>query len=418
LTNRTILPYLALYAALVLLLCAIGSPAPARAEIRNRLTAGFDSFIDRFTILEEDTAESVQEFYTGLGNDFLFSRGGTSIGLRNYFKYGNQTIDEHLYGELSLLPGSHTRMDLRTSLHYKHFQDGSDYSFGNDYIQSNTLLKLRTRLGKPVRLTLRSRLEGIDYERKTDFDYDYYYYDGGLEIEGGSILGRLVRVGGFVGFRETPDTTAMSYKRTVGDIEAQFTIGDNVFLHFTSMGDRRDYRESVRSSYWSVLSYAELMITSLTGRMITIKAESEYITYDDKTMIFYDTHFVRGSLGAKLPLREHIAITAEPRIARMICPDYAEERYFEYTITLGVEVFGREEFWLTASYEPGYRDYLSDTNNLYSDFYLNRLSLMGTIPLKKDFYVNIFAMHDPERHMRREDDFSITLISMDITKRF
>jgi hypothetical protein len=210
----------------------------------------------------------------------------------------------------------------------------------------------------------------------------------------------------------------MSYRRTVCEIEAQFAIGDNAFLHFASMGDRRHYRETVRSSYWSVLSYAELMITSLTGRMITVRAESDYITYDDQTLTFYDTHFFRGSLGAKLPIRERVHVAAEPRIARMICPDFAEERYYEYTIMLGIEVFGRDEFWLTAGYEPGYRDYLAVVNELYSDFYINRLSVMGSVPLKMDFYINIFAMHDPERHMRREDDFSITLVSMDITKRF
>ncbi len=401
-----------------LLLSLIACPSIARGEIKNRLTFGFDSFIDRFTILEVDTAESVQEYYVGLGNDLHFKRNRASGGLGNLFRVGTQTMDEHIGGELSLLPVPSTRIDVRSFFHYKHFQESSDYTFGNDYLQLNTLLKIRRKLGNASKLTLRSRFEGIDYERQNDFDYDYYYYDGGLEFEAGSILRRMIRVGGFAGHREAPDTTEMNYERAAGEVELRFMVGDGGLIHIYSMGDRRDYRRAVRSSYWLVLSQAEFMVTSLSGRSFSVKLESEYTTYDEHDPIFFDNHFIRGGAGAKIPVEERISLTAEPRIARMFCRDYAEERYAEYTLQLGVELFGGNDLWLIASYEPGYRDYLLDDNDLYSDFYLNRLSLMGSIPLSIGFYINVFAMHDPERHMRREDDFSVTLISLDLTKRF
>ena len=393
-------------------------PVAARGESRNRLTFGFDSFIDRFTILEVDTAESVQEYYTGLSNDLLFKRKRVSGGLRNFFKIGKQTIDEHIDGELSLLLMPSTRIDIRSFFHYKHFQESSDYTFGNDYIQSNSMLKIRRKLGETSKLTLRSRFEGIDYERQNEFDYDYYYYDGGIEFEAGSLLRKMIKVGGFLGHREAPDTTEMNYERAAGEVEVQFMLGDSGLLHIYSMGDRRDYKGTVRSSYWLILSQAELMLTSLSGRSLSVKFESEYTAYDDPTLIFFDNHFIRSGAGVKIPLRERLSVTAEPRVARMFCRDYAEERYIEYTFNLGIELFGRNDFWLIASYEPGYRDYIIDTNDIYSDFYLNRLSLMGSVPLRMGFFVNIFAMHDPEHHMRREDDFSITLISLDLTKRF
>jgi len=396
----------------------IACPITVRGEVKNRLTFGFDSFIDRFTILEVDTAESVQEYYAGLGNDLLFRRNRASGGLRNFFRVGTQTVDEHINGELFLQPLQSTRIDVRSFFHYKHFQESSDYTFGNDYIQSNTLLKIKRKLGETSKLTLRGRFEGVDYERQNEFDYDYYYYDGGLEFEAGSLLRRMVRVGGFLGHREAPDTTEMNYERRVGEIEAQFLLGDKGLLHLYSMGDRRDYSGTVRSSYWLMLSQAELMITSLSGRSLSMKFESEYTAYDDPTLIFFDSHFIRGGAGVKIPLKEYLSITTEPRIARMFCREYAEERYREYTVILGVELFGRNDFWLIATYEPGYRDYIIKTNDIYSDFYLNRLSIMGSIPLRMGFYVNIFAMHDPERHMRREDDFSVTLFSIDLTKRF
>ena len=66
------------------------------AEVRNHATLGYDSFIDRFTILEADTFESVQDLYLGLGNAFSYRDGATKTGLGNYFRFGSQTIDENL----------------------------------------------------------------------------------------------------------------------------------------------------------------------------------------------------------------------------------------------------------------------------------------------------------------------------------
>ena len=416
--DRAHLPKRAL--AAIVAFCAVIAlfPMNSSAELRNRLILGYDSFIDRFTILEDDTAESVQEFYTGIGNDLLFGRDQVDLELRNYFRYGTQTVDDRFDGEISLFPHKRTRLDLRTSIGYKHFREGSDYHFGNDYLQSNTFLRLRRKLGKSSRLTARGRFETVSYEKKTDFDYDYYYYDGGIEFETGSILKRMFRVAAFTGERTAPDTTAMSHRRTIGEVEAYFTIGEAAIFRLVSMGDRRGYSEKVRSSYWLVLSSGELMITSITGRNLTVRLESEYTTYDDPTFVYFNTHFIRGSAGARIPFGIRYSIQFEPRVARMICPDFHEERYFEYTVLLGFEVFNVNNFWLMAGYEPGYRDYLTDDNDLYSDFYLNRLSLMGSIPFPKGFYIRLFAMHDPERHMRREDDFSITLFSIDLTKRF
>ncbi len=412
LLKRAVSAVVALFALIALF------PLESRAELRNRLVFGYDSFIDRFTILEDDTAGSVQEFFTGLGNDFLFNRDQVDLELRNYFRYGTQTINDRFDGEISLFPRRKTRLDLRTSISYKHFREGSDYQFGNDYIQSNTFLRLRRRLGKSSQLTARGRFETVNYEKMTDFDYDYYYYDGGLEFETGSILKRMVRVAVFTGERTTPDTTAMSHRRTMGEIEGYFSIGENTILRLVSMGDRRVYSEKVKSSYWLVLSSGELMITGITGKNLTLRLESEYTTYDDPSFVYFDTHFVRGSTGIRLPFRIQYSLIFEPRVARMICPNFEEERYFEYTLLLGFEVFNVNDFWLMAGYEPGYRDYLADENDLDSDFYLNRLSLMSSIPLSKGFNIRLFAMHDPEKHMRREDDFSITLFSIDLTKKF
>ena len=91
--------------------------APGEAELRNQVTLGYDSFIDRFTILEADTLESTQELYLRFGNALQYRNGKTTAGLNNLFKFGNQTVDEHLDAEGSVAPLSSAGLDLRSSLH-------------------------------------------------------------------------------------------------------------------------------------------------------------------------------------------------------------------------------------------------------------------------------------------------------------
>lgn len=387
------------------------------ADLYNSINLGYDSFIDRFTILEDDTVEVIDEFYAGMLNRFSFNTDGTKAGLRNLFKLGNQTIDDNLDGEISFGQRKKTRFDLRSTLRLKFFREGSDYTFGNDYIQSNTFLKLRRSLSDRHRLNVRSRFEVLGYEKKTDFDYDYWYLDAGLEYEGGSVLGKAVRLGGFVGYRATPDT-ALSYQRTLADLEVRISSGGGSFFQMNVIGDRRDYREDVRSSYWNVLSYASLMVTSLSGRTYYFNVESELKRYDEPTEIFFNTHFVRLGIRGSFPVGRYVSLHLEPRYARMLCGDFPEERYWEASTILGIDIMGNEQFWLSSAYEPGYRDYTIEENALYSDFYFNRITLMGTVGLPADFSFNILFSHDPERHTRRADDFSLTLVSITLMKRF
>ncbi len=394
-------------------------PGPAEpAEVKHRFTLGYDSFIDRFTILEDDTVEAVHEFHAGLGNSIAFERGKTKSSLRNLFRYGNQTVDDNLDGELSLSHWKSTRISLRGNVRWKHFNKGSDYTFGNDYIQSNTFLKIRRLISESISLGWKSRFEATDYDEKTDFDYDYRYIDGGMEFTAGSYFEKMIRFGAAVGFKEAPDTTALSYRRSIVDLELQLAGSSGTMFNLTVSTDRRDYRESIRSSYWMIFSLIDLTFNETNGRTYSIKAESELTMYDDPTTIYFDTHFLRAGLRAKYPVRGHTSIYAEPRFAGMFSSDFEEEEYMEGSMMLGIDYFGANGIWISASYEPGYRDYVIAGNELYSDFFFNRLSLMGSFSMPRELSLNLYVSHDPERHERRDDDFSITLISVSLTKQF
>ncbi|MBN1164988.1 MAG: hypothetical protein JXB45_10455 [Candidatus Krumholzibacteriota bacterium] len=411
------------FPALSLLLLLAGFfliPPPARAatDINQELSLGYDSFIDRFTILEDDTTEAIQELYLHLANRFYLQRNDRKFRLENKFRYGNQTVDEELFGECGLGSPHRTQLEIRGNVHWKHFRTGSDYEFGNDYLQTNTYLKLKKTLPSGLRVVSRSRFESLHYRERTQFDYDYYYLESGLDLEKGSFLERFIKLGATLGFREAPDTTALSYRRIITGLETNLFLRDNFMLEISVTGDRRDYRENVRSSFWNIFSSAALRVHKLSGSIYTCHLESEMSRYDDPSSIYFNTHFFRGGFKISFPVHSSVSLFVDPKFARMYCGAYREEEYWEGTIGLGLDIMNGDRFWLTGSYEPGYRNYLWDENTIYSDFYLNRISLMGSVTAPGKNMINLFITHDPERHMRRDDDFSITMISVSLSRQF
>jgi len=402
--------------ALTILVLFIAPPADA-AELRNRLLAGYDSFIDRFTLIEEDTTETVHDLYAGMDNFFLLEGAGTKLSLRNLFKYGNQTIDDDFSGVFNAGSDGNWLMQLRADLRFKIFREGSDYEFGNDYAQSNLHLKLGRKIGESWYLLSKTRAELTRFDEKTQFDYDYDYLDTGLGTEAGNYFGRFLRVFASVGHREAPDTTDLSFDRFLGEADARFSDGP-LSLELSAYGDRREYSGETRSDYWFVFSMGALTWTEAGGTSVTGRIETELLYYDTETRTWFNNQFIRGSARVRVPLTEISYVYGEPRIAVMRCESFEEERYREFSVVLGADVMGSEHYWLTFSWEPGYRDYTLENNLVYSDFSFNRLSLMASGTFRERYGANLFVSHDPEKHSRRTDDFTITMVSASVSIRF
>jgi len=413
-SSRSFTP--ALLAGLLCLCCAV-SPETRAAELRNGLVFGYDSFIDRFTILEDDTSEVTHEYYIGLDNHLRHYSNSLKYSLRNVFRYGNQSIDEYAEGAFSAGTREGGLVQARADMRLKHFREGSDYEFGNDYLQSNAFLSLGRELRDGLYVASKSRAELVYYDERTDFDYDYRYLDTGLGFELGSFLGRFASLSAAIGHRACPDSTDLSYNRFLAVAEGRLSEGRASF-ELSASADRRDYEGLTRSSSWNVLTAAGFTWTQTGGASAMLRFESELYRYDTETSTFFDTHFLRGGLRGRLPVSQTAALFAEPRVGRLLCQSYEEERYIEGTVALGFDLFSGGAYWLSATYEPGYRNYLLDENDIYSDFRVNRLSLMGSATVAERVMLTLFVSHDPEYHSRRSDDFSMTLVSASVTLLF
>lgn len=392
--------------------------ASAETSIRSSLSFGYDSFIDRYTILEDDTTDTAQEIYGSLDNSLDWRRGSLRTGLYNSLRFGDQAINDNLLASFAAGSRRATRFEIRSNLFVKRFQSGSDYQFGNDYTQTNSTARISRQFSESLRAGIKGRFELVDYRDRTDFDYDYRYFDAGIEVEGGSYFSKFLRIAAAAGHRDVPDTTSLNYNRLIADLELRLPPSSNMMFEMSMTGDRRDYRESVKSSAWNLYTETSLTVSRPSGNRFSLRIETESYLYDSPSKTFFNTWFARSGLRSTIPIRESLSVFAEPRYARMFCSDFSEERYWEGSIVLGCDLLGGEKYWLNFTYEPGRRNYLVEENEIYSDFYLNRLSLMGSVSAGNGVSITLFVMHDPEKHARRDDDFSITLISASVGKSF
>ncbi len=418
--NKDLHPGLSACFSILCLLLTAAATGPVRAQTtaNGSLSIGYDSFIDRFTILEDDTTDTVQEIYLSLDNSLNLKKKSLRLAFHNAFRMGNQTLGDNLFSSLTAGSGSSTVLELRNQTMYRHYLAGSDYEFGNDYTQSNTSLRISRYLADDFRVAARGRLESTDYSQRTDFDYDYRYADGGLELEAGSYFGKFVRIAAAAGHREAPDTTALNYDRFLADLELHMVPAGGCLLEISVAGDRRSYAVSVERSIWNVYSQAGLTLDSGNATRYSLRLESELYLYDKPSTTFFDTHFIRGGVRISSVALGRLTVFGEPRFAAMLCDAYEEERYEEGSIVLGLELLGGTDYWLSFSWEPGRRNYIMEENEIYSDFYLNRFSLIGNVTAASGLSFDLFVMHDPERHSRRDDDFSMTMVSAAVTKRF
>jgi len=211
-----------LLAVLLSSLASASLPVPAGASgiFETRLTTGFDSFIDRYTILEDDTTEALNEFYVRLFNRFYRGDGRNRPLLSNSFKIGNQAMDDRLELDLRLGNSNSFSTEFSAAAYLKHFREKSDFPLSNDYRQYNSNLKLGFKVAQGLRLSSRSRAELVDYDERTDFDYDYHYLETGIEIYGGDILENMFRLSAAAGTSEAPDTTELGFDRSLFEAEA------------------------------------------------------------------------------------------------------------------------------------------------------------------------------------------------------
>ena len=261
-------------------------------RLTGSLGAGFDSFQEKYSIVDEDTLDSITEFRSRLSlgymtgsyfKDFFHLEGRTVLGDDSYETTGRFKLAKRLGNKRYFRVGIDGEIVRRT------FGDNSSYEYSNDYTRYYFRTVLKKAVSDVVSLRLSERFEHQDFDERTEFDYDYIRnsltFSGELDWD----LFTCLNTGITLTTKSIPDSTEIGYTSVSPSVEFRHDAGVNKRILALSSIERRDYNDGgVRSPYWAVFSLTSIRWSIKGPCDISLGNDAEYYNYDSSSDVYFD----------------------------------------------------------------------------------------------------------------------------------
>jgi hypothetical protein len=391
--------------------------------------AGFDSFQEKYSIVDRDTLDSVNEFRTRFSLGLI-----TGTYLRDYFllegraQYGDDTYETSGLLRFTKLFGHRgaSRIGLESDYTRRTFGDNSSYQFPNNYDRFFLRAYFKQNLNQSFALRVTDRLVHQDFEKRTDFDYDYLRNSFSVGGEYDWDLTTVLDTRLTVVTMDIPDSTEIEYRSLIPSLELRSFAGLFKRGYIQAAVERREYAAgSPRSDFWALLSV--LSGEWSFGPFFSILLENgfEWYVYDVKEEIYFDYVENRSALLFKLNHSYSLSLGAGPTFGFLNSDVSTQDVYREYGVKFIADFNKGSAAWLSASYEPGKRIYQAysanltvDNFSLFSDYTYHRVSLFANFSILGGITLSCFADYQPEDHKREGDDATATLFSISLNYLF
>ena len=407
----------------------ISTGGPAKGlRLTGSVTAGFDSFQERYSIVDKDTLDVINEFRASAALGLL---AGTFLRdfvlLEGRARYSDDSIEASgLLKFTKLFLSGTTRLGFEGDLKRRVFDENSTYQFPNDYQRLYVRGYVRHSFARSFAIRLTDRLEHLDYQERTEFDYDYrrnkLSLNGEFEWNYTTFLDlRASHVAMVV-----PDSTEIEYQSLIPSFEIRHFSGLHSRFVFLTAVERRQYViGSPRSSFWATLgSFAgEWAVNDVTS--VLLEDDFEWYEYDAKDPIYFDYKENRTALIFKLNPTLQLSFGAGPAYGFLDSDVSDQDEYTEFGAKFVFEYNRGGTAWVSFAYEPGRREYKTygqatqtDEISLFSNYSYNRMSLYTNFRVLDGLSFSGFLDYQPEDHERESDDATATLLSLSLIYMF
>jgi hypothetical protein len=392
-------------------------------RVTGSIESGFDSFTEKYSIIEEDTLDDVTEFQTRIG---LAYRHGDRF--RNYvIAEGRAVAGNNIYegeGRLQLASSSGpNRFGAIMEGTLRRFRDSTNYTFPNNYERYNLRAFYQRRLSPSFSFAANERLERMDFDKITEFDYDYWLntvtLSGDMEPSFSSHLHAAVAYS----HKAIPDTSEIGYRaiRALCDFSHYPGIYKRIALSLAA--ERRLYtHKPARSPFWEFA--ADMTLAPFSWGSWGCAAENylESSVFDRDTEVYFTYLENRSALLLTYNTSFDFQLRAGPSFAFFSSSGSGVDEYREAGAKISLEYARGIMMWVSCTYERGWRSYPSyeegDVESIFSDYSYDRLTFFATARIRDRFGLNGFFSHEPERHKREGDDSTITLFSFSLSYAF
>lgn len=395
-------------------------PSPTSAgRIFGSVEAGFDSFTEKYSVVETDTLDRLTEFRTRLRLGYLTGNFiGSYIRFEGRANIGEESVESG--GRIGMRGvRGRSRFVLDAEATHRYFRGNSVYTFANDFLRYNGRVFGEFRVRPDVSVRIADRIEIMDFERRTEFDYDFVRNHLLLSADIDAGFSTLYHASLGYANKSIPDSTEISYKALTGGLEFRTAWGNRRQILLTAAGERRTYdHKPGKSPFWSLFSNVRIQPVSFSDFALALDNELESYLYDTETAVFFDYLQTRTALVLRYFPSPFLYLGIGPTVGSFNSGFSDEDVYREYGAKVTVDINTGCRLWLSAIYEPGRRDYRLDLEDspdvIFSDFTYHRFLIFATWRLTPRTSVNLFLNHEPEDHIIEDDDASATLFSLDV----
>ena len=404
------------------------SPADGGVRLTGSVTAGFDSFQEKYSLVDRDTLDSVNEFRTqaSLGilagrflRDYLLVEGRVQYGDDTYETGGRLKLNKLFFSGA-------TRIGVEGFYTRRTFGNNSSYQFPNDYDRLFFRAFMKQSLGPSFAIRVTDRFEVQDFQQRTEFDYDYrrnkISVGGEFDWNVATLLDmRVTHV-----VMDIPDSTEIEYQSFIPSFDFRHMAGLYDRIAALAAVERRDYvTGSPRSSFWAVFGSLIGERSFASHLSFLLESDVEWYQYDFNDPVYFDYLENRTAFLMKINYSFDFSLGAGPTFGFLESGVSAQDVYREFGAKLALDYNRGARAWITFSYEPGKRAYqafsttpVNQEQSLFSDYTYHRLSLFANIRILKSLTFSAFVDYQPEDHKREGDDATATLISVSLTSMF
>jgi len=416
----------------------IAASAATAAELAPHVGFDFEHFGETYRVTEDrDTVATINDYGPVVGLSLRIP-GLTRDRLRMDadVHVGQQTRRVRLDFEARLESGANA-LELQHEGAYRIFTEDGDYSVSSNTLDESARLTWDRRLNEAVRLRLRESVDLTWYRDPDAYNLNTVVHRPGAEVRWS--FGELneARLGYRLGRRDVPDSSSLDYWRHTMDADLSLLLGWSSALDVATQLDRRIFPAgSVRESSWEMRNDVNLELGTLSRVTYRLVHEHELVRYEEPDdYVDFDYTWARTGFQVELHSGRDLDFSVTPVYSLLTSGSAPQEEYTEVGVELGFDWRAGSGTWISVTDEVGHRDYEIDAVEFdpestdatldqllagaaYSDFLLNRLTVLVTSDVARGVSVNLFAHWQPEDHRINLHDTDTRIVSGGIEYRF
>lgn len=218
-----------------------------------------------------------------------------------------------------------------------------------------------------------------------------------------------------------PDSSIIDYDRHLFDFVLDRYFGWKFLLQVENELERKMFKkpEGV-DDFWDNRFTIDFSYDLNPRIKLILKDEFEVLDYDLEDEINFNYSENELTPGLEYEILDGIKLKGEPewRIFSARNNRYREYDYNQMALNLSLDISKSTKLWLSLEDEFGRRDYKSDGNLYYTDYYLNQVSLFLDGELGSRLGFNLMFSIDSEWHNSKENNLTVSLFTSELTYSF